>query len=75
MREQLLEILNENCPGINFEQESALIDDGIIDSLDIVAIVSEIMNEFNIEISVDDLKPENFNTVDNILNLIRNRQL
>ena len=75
MRETLLRILNENCPGIDFEAETALIDDGIIDSLDIVSIVSEIMDEFDVEINVDDLVPENFNTVDAILELIQNNKL
>ena len=75
MRETLLRILNENCPGVDFEAETALIDDGIIDSLDIVSIVSEIMDEFDVEINVDDLIPENFNTVDAILELIQNNKL
>mgnify|MGYP000822529734 CR=1 FL=1 len=38
MRKQIMEILTEICPGIDFENEKALIDDGLIDSLDIVAV-------------------------------------
>ena len=72
MREKLLTILTETCPGIDFENETALIDDEIIDSLDIVSIVTEIMDVFDVEISVDDLVPENFNSVDAILELIEN---
>ena len=43
MRKQTMEILTEICPGIDFENEKALIDDGLIDSLDIVAVVTELM--------------------------------
>ena len=75
MRETLLRILTENCPGIDFESETALIDGGIIDSLDIVSIVSEMMDEFDVEITVDDLVPENFNTVDAMIKLIENKKL
>lgn len=74
MRETLLELLKENCPGVDFENEDALVDDEIIESLDIVSIVSEIMNTFNVEINVDDLRPENFNSVDDMLRLIQRKK-
>ena len=61
MREKIIEILNEICPGNDFENETAIIDDGIIDSLDIVAVISELMEE-------------NFNSVDAIVELIENAQ-
>lgn len=73
MKEKLLNILNDNCPGVSFETETALIDDGIIESLDIVMIVNDIMSEFDIELTVDDLLPENFNSVDAMLQLIRGK--
>jgi len=73
MREQLLEILTEICPGIDFENETALIDDGVLESLDIVNIVSEIMDVFDIELNVEDLLPEHFNSVDAMLGLIESR--
>lgn len=75
MREELLHILTETCPGVDFEEGSALIDDEIIDSLDIVTIVSEIMAAFDVEISVEDLQPEHFNSVDAILDLIETNRL
>ncbi len=71
MREKLLEILTETCPGVDFEGETALIDDGLLESLDIVTIVAEIMDQFDVELSVEDLIPENFNSVDAMLKLIR----
>ncbi len=71
MREQLLAILTETCPGVDFTRETALVDDGIIESLDLVTIVSEIMDTFQVELNVEDLLPENFNSVDDMLRLIR----
>ena len=69
--EKLLEILRELRPDVDFEKEKALIDDGILESLDIVAIVGEIMDAFNVELNVEDLLPENFNSAEAMLELIR----
>ena len=74
MREQIVEILTEICPGVDFEQETSLIDDGLIDSLDIVAVVTDLMDTFDVQLGVDDLTPENFNSVDAICQLIERAQ-
>ena len=74
MREQIIDILTEICPGVDFEQETSLIDDGLIDSLDIVAVVTELMEAFDVELGVDDLTPENFNSVEAIEELIESKQ-
>lgn len=74
MLEELLEILTEAVPGVDFENETALVDDEILESLDIVTIVSEIKEAFDVEISVDDLVPENFNSVQAMLALIEARK-
>ena len=74
MRKQIMEILTEICPGIDFENEKALIDDGLIDSLDIVAVVTELMEAFDVELGVDDLTPENFNSVEAIEERIESKQ-
>ena len=74
MKKQIIEILSEICPGIDFETETALIDDGLIDSLDIVAVVTELMGAFDVELGVDDLTPENFNSVEAIEELIESKQ-
>lgn len=71
---ELLNILSEVCPGVDFEKETALIDDGILESLDIVTIVGEIMSEFDVELTVDDLLPENFNSARAIMDLIERRR-
>ena len=74
MKEELLQILTEAGPGVDFEAETALVDDEILESLDIVTIVSEIKDVFDVEITVDDLVPENFNSVEAILALIQARK-
>ena len=74
MREKLLEILTEAVPGVDFETETALVDDEILESLDIVTIVSELNDAFNVEITVDDLVPENFNSIEGMMKLIEKLQ-
>ena len=74
MKKQIIEILSEICPGIDFENEKALIDDGLIDSLDIVAVVTELRDTFDVQLGVDDLTPENFNSVEAIEELIESKQ-
>lgn len=72
--EDVLKILEENFPDIDFAAENALIDDGILTSLDIVMLVGELSNAFDVEISVDDLLPENFNSATAIAALIQRLQ-
>ncbi|MFR7985640.1 acyl carrier protein [Zhenpiania hominis] len=74
MRETILEILSGVRSDVDFENNTKLIDDGILESLDIVAIVGELNDEFDVEISVEDLLPENFNSVDAMVELITRAQ-
>jgi len=55
---------------VDFVNEKKLIDDGILDSFDIISIVNELNEHYDIEIDVDDLEPDNFNTVEAMLELI-----
>ena len=68
--EKLLQILTEIRSDVDFEKEEKLVDDGIIDSFDIVSIISEISERFDVEITVDDILPENFNSATLIYALI-----
>ena len=70
MREEVMEILTDIRGDVDFENETKLIDDNILASLDIVAIVGEFNDVFDIEITVEDLVPENFNSVDAMIELI-----
>ena len=64
--DRLIEILEDCCPGVDFRAEKRLVDDEIIDSFDIVMIVGELTEQYGVKISVDDLLPENFNSVEGI---------
>ena len=68
--EKLLEILKEIRPDVDFENETELIDEGILDSFDVVSIISEIDDAFGVQIRINELEPENFNSADAIWNLI-----
>ena len=68
--EELLRIMSEVRPDIDFETETRLIDDEMLDSLDIVAIVTDVNDEFDVEINVNDLLPENFNSAKALYELI-----
>jgi len=68
--EELLELLKEIRSDVDFEKEENLVDDGLIDSFDIVSIISEIGERFDVEITVDDILPENFNSAKAIYALI-----
>ncbi len=72
--ERLYEILEECCPDVDFRAEKALIDDGIIESLDMVMIVNEIAEEYDIRIGVENLLPENFNSAEAMMALIQRLQ-
>jgi len=72
--EKILEILNDIRPDVDFNEETNLVDGGILDSFDIVSIISELNDAFDIHIRVTDLKPENFNSLDAIVQLVVSKQ-
>ena len=72
--EKILSILKSVRPDVDFENEKKLIDDKILDSFDIISIVSEVNEHFGVEINVDDLLPENFNSAEALYALIKKMQ-
>ena len=71
---ELMQILEELRPDVDFENETGLIDNGILDSFDIVSLVGELNDAFDIEIKPTDLVPENFNSAEAILALVEKLQ-
>jgi D-alanine--poly(phosphoribitol) ligase subunit 2 len=70
MEKKILEILSEVKPGVDFEGRTDLIA-GVLASFDIISLVSELNDEFDVEISVVDLVPENFNSVEAMAKMIK----
>ena len=68
--DKMLEILKGIRPDVDFENETELIDDGILDSFDVVSIISEIDDAFGVQIRINELDPENFNSAEAIWALI-----
>lgn len=74
MKEQVLKILRSVRKDVDFEQATALIDDNVLDSFDIISIVSDLNEAFDVDITADELEPENFNTLDAIVELVKSLQ-
>ena len=68
---EILEILQEMHPDVDFEKEQHLIDDRIIDSLDIVTLISEIDDKLDVTIPAEEIIPENFSSVEALSELVR----
>ena len=68
--ERLIEILEEIEDGVDYENCTTLIDQGILDSLAIISLVAEIEDEFDVQIPTVEIVPDNFNSAKAIWNLI-----
>lgn len=68
---ELLKVLKEIKPDVDFENEDNLIGDELLDSFDIVSIVAAIDDEFDVKITAKDIIPENFNSAEALYDLIQ----
>ena len=68
--EQLLEILRWMHPDVDFESNDDLIGEGVLDSLDIVTLITEINTTFDVAIPAEEVVPENFNSAEAIYAMI-----
>ena len=62
MKEKIVDIIKGIVADFDVE-ETALIDNGVLSSLEVLQVIVEINNEFNISIPASAIKPENFNSV------------
>ena len=74
MRDKVLEILTSIRPDVDFENEAALIDDEILESFDVIQIVTEFMEAFDIRIDGDDIETDNLNNIDLMVEFIKSKQ-
>ena len=72
IEKKVLEILYEIRPEIDFLASKNFLDDGLIDSFDLISIVSDIDSKFEISIEGAKILPENFDSLQAIANLIKN---
>lgn len=71
---EIIEILSEMKPGIDFKTQVKLIDDKILTSFDIITLIAELDDSFGISIGPRELLPENFNSVTAISKLVESLQ-
>jgi len=67
---EIIEILSDLHPDIDFETETNLVDNKILDSFDIVSLIAEINDNFDVAISAEEITPENFNSAEAIWTLV-----
>ena len=71
MKEKVLEILSNLRPEFDFTADVDFIEEGMLDSFDVVTLVSDLDSTFGISIDGVDIVPENFSSVDSIINLLK----
>ena len=70
MRETIKGILEEIRPDLDFESETGLISDGVLESFDLLSIIAAIEDAMNIEIDPGELKTEDFDSLDSIIHYV-----
>jgi acyl carrier protein len=74
MKEKIIEILNGIRPEFDYSEDVNYLDEGMLDSFDLVNLVMELNNHFGIEIDGMDILPDNFGTIDDMVNLVKKYQ-
>ena len=69
--DRLIELLQEIKEDIDYENETALIDDELLDSFDILQIISALDEEYDISIPASMIVPQNFNSAEALLNMVQ----
>ena len=71
MKEKVLEILSNIRPEFDFTEDVNFIEEGMLDSFDVVTLVSDLDTTFGISIDGVDIVPENFSSIDALINLLK----
>lgn len=71
---ELIKILNKVKTGIDYLSEKRLVSDGLLDSLDVMTIVTELCDEFDVDILPTDIVPENFESAEAMWQLVERLQ-
>ena len=70
MKEKIIAFLTELRPEFDFSESNNFIEEGMLDSFDIVSLVASLDEEFGISIDGTEILPENFSDVDSIYRLL-----
>ncbi len=71
MERKIIEILKRIHPDVDYESSVSLVDDGVLDSLDIVTLVTELNAAFDISIPAKEILPDRFNSVRSLAEMVR----
>lgn len=71
MEKTIIAILNELRPEFDFSESVNFIEEGMLDSFDVINLVNALDNEFGISIDGSDILPKNFSSVDGIIELLK----
>ena len=71
MKEKVIEIIKDNRPDLDIDDSVEFVTEGLLDSFDIVTLVSEFDKAFDISIDGADINPTNFNTLDAIVEMLK----
>lgn len=72
--DKILEMLRKIRPDIDFASEKALVDDGLLDSVDVMSIVAALKDSFGVVVSMAELDPDDFNSAETILSLVERKK-
>ena len=72
--EELLDMLRDMHPDIDFKTAEGLIDRKVLTSFDVVSIVAELSETYDVELGAVDIVPENFNSAQALFALIQRRE-
>lgn len=74
MREKVLQVIQVECPDVDFLSSNTLVDDGTLDSLALTSIIAALSMEFNIAIPYEEIVEANFNSIDALTALVERLQ-
>ena len=73
MRDEVIEILEMICPDIDVNDEDMNLPEDL-DSMDIIALIAELEDKFDIEITMEEKTEENFENIDTLVAMIERHQ-
>ena len=71
--EKLINLLNNSVPNVDFRNEKNLISGGLLDSVSVVTIIVALSEEYGIDITINDIEREKFESTDTIYQLLQEK--